>query len=321
METYFFLVEDVVIDDRLLVWINIFVCVSWVGESCKFFFEPGLQVGHDLLENIGHHGLDLLVGLVHVHQGRCIEVATKDDKVRPRVLDVLHNLICLLLPDLVVAVLRDSVGDHHLHHHPRPRLHLGPAHPLPGQVLPVTEQVAEVALLAELGEVGLDELPPGDDGEARAAGGGGQQEAVKVAVLGHVVAAGHGALDGVVVRLGPELLQQDDVVLAPGEQLPDLSHPALLVTGAEGGGDAPSVEGHHPDPHHVLPVVIVSGKEEANKHGRGQRCQEPALCSASSPPGLAGEQRLCVPVHSGHGGGGSDHSYLIVIHVSPIMFS
>ena len=47
--TYLFLVEDVVIDDRLLVWNNIFVCVSWVGESCKFFFEPGLQVGHDLL--------------------------------------------------------------------------------------------------------------------------------------------------------------------------------------------------------------------------------------------------------------------------------
>ena len=105
---------------------------------------------------------------------------------------------------------------------------------------------------------------PRDDGKTRTAPGpDGSLALVQIVVLRHVEPRPQRALDGLVVRPHPELLQQDEVIIAASQEVPDLLHPLLLVLGAEGVRDPPGVVGHHSQTHHVFPVDIVAQEYQA----------------------------------------------------------
>ena len=56
---------------------------------------------------------------------------------------------------------------------------------------------------------------------------------------------GHGAVEDVVLPPEPDLLQQDNVIVAPREDLSEGAEPRLLVE-AEGPVEAPHVQVEHP---------------------------------------------------------------------------
>merc|ERR1712107_298318 len=139
----------------------------------------------------------------------------------------------------------------------------------PGKVFTIAEHRAEVALQGELGEVGLKDRESGDNSQTRTTPG----TDPSVAAGCEVVEGGdvhtlplHRLLDRLVVGEHPELLQHDQVVVPICDQAPYGSHPFLLVIGTEGVRDAPGVEGHHPQAHHILPVepVACTDKQETD---------------------------------------------------------
>ena len=85
--------EDVIINDRLEAGVRPGVSVAGVGEGGELRVEPGLDVGHDLLEGVRHHRLHLRVRLVELHQRRRVEVAAEDDKVSVGAVHPLDQLL------------------------------------------------------------------------------------------------------------------------------------------------------------------------------------------------------------------------------------